>query len=166
MLIFAEILCYNNYNNYTCGKVVKSDTMDSLIVLIHDTLSSVLNSEWFSSDSVNGFIIIILMLCVVHAVWKRSVSSVIWASGMILFFQIMYILSLTGLNNIIPIGNIFKYDVLTSIAQCFVGTFVCDFLLWLDSFLTAVIFHAWDFLSGIIPAFRPMYESFLDGFLV
>jgi uncharacterized ion transporter superfamily protein YfcC len=76
------------------------------------------------------------------------VNFAIWCLNAILLCQILYWLSFTGLNDIIPIGRIFKYDLITAIAQCFVGTKICNVLLYINAFLRLICSSVWGTLSS------------------
>lgn len=109
-----------------------------------DKLETTLNSSAFSTDSVEGWILIVIMIMLAHSVWKKASKAIVWCFLGIIFFQIMYILGSTGLNEVIPLRNVFKYDVLTAVAQCFKGTPICSFLLWFDSFLIVSLTRLWE----------------------
>lgn len=109
-----------------------------------DNLETTLNSSAFSTDSVEGWILIVIMIMLAHSVWKKASKAIIWCFLGIIFFQIMYILAGTGLNEIILLKKVFKYDVLTAVAQCFRGTPICSVLLWFDSFLIVSLTKLWE----------------------
>ena len=134
---------------------------ESMQNTFNDLFSSINNTP-FSWNSIEGIVVIILGLCCVHAIWNRATKAVIWAGGMIFMCQLLYVLSLTGLNDVIPLSSVFKYDVFASIAQCFAGTKVCDALLWFDSFLTVTFKATWDTVAYYIPILKPTFDGFVN----
>lgn len=103
-----------------------------------------LNSNRWSIDSIEGVIIILIILFLVYSISKKLIDFIWWCIGLLLFIQIGYILSLTSLNNTIPLSTIFRYDILSAIAQVFVGTKFSDILLWISKHLNTTITGAWD----------------------
>ena len=122
--------------------------MGEAISSLYNELSSLLNPSAISVDSIEGFILMLLFLCCVYSLWHKAVKAVGWCICGIVIFQCLYSLSLTGFNDIIPLSTFFKYDVITSIAQCFKGTPVCDVLLWFDAFLIVVFSDLWKFAGN------------------
>lgn len=118
------------------------------IMTMKDQLLSHLNPSAFSTDSIEGWIIMALCLWIVYEVAHKAIDIVWWLVGALLIFQVGYWLSLTGLNNIVHLSEIFKYDLFMAVAQCFVGTKFCDVLLYIDSFLQTTFLSAWSMLSG------------------
>lgn len=110
------------------------DFYDKSIHQIKDLLESVLNPSAFSVYSIIGWIIILLIVSVVIFIYKRCLKTASIIAVGILLYQCCYSLALTGISNIVPINKIFKYDVFMAIAQCFMGTWISDILLWLDAF--------------------------------
>lgn len=111
---------------------------------VKDEFFGALNPSAFTSNSIEGWFIMIVGLILLRSFWQKSIKAAWWCIGMIFMVQVFYALSLTGFNDIIPIGKVFKYDVMTSLAQCFVGTKVCDVILWFDSVIIATMSRMWD----------------------
>ena len=120
--------------------------LDAAVALKED-FESLLNPSAFTLDSVEGWIIILLCLFLIYEISQKAVRFAGWLVGAIMMFQICHWLSYTGLNNIIPFGSFFKYDILTAVAQCFVGTKICDFLLYVNSFIHLICDGMWDVMS-------------------
>jgi hypothetical protein len=125
--------------------------LDSIEAL-KDELDGMLNASAFSWDSVEGWVLILIILILAHSIWNKATKAIWWCFGLIVFIQVCYTLGGTGFNDYIPFDKMFKYDVMTALAQCFKGTFVCDFLLWFDSFLIVVLQKLWNMGSGVFKA--------------
>ena len=122
--------------------------MGDMIEAIKTELSTLLNSSAFTTDSIEGWLIILLVGFIIWNIYRKTVKFIIWSASAILLFQIMYWLGLTGLNDIIPLASVFKYDILTSIAQCFVGTRLCDGILWVNAFIQTVCTQVYNFIAN------------------
>ncbi len=121
--------------------------MADMLNAMKDEFMGMLNSSAFSTDSVEGWIIIILCLFLVYEISQKAVKFVGWLICVIFLFQVGHWLSYTGLNNIIPLSSFFKYDILTAVAQCFVGTKICDLLLYANAFIHMVCTEMWNFFQ-------------------
>lgn len=136
--------------------------IDSVRAVKEET-EMLMNSSAFSADSIEGWILIIIAICLFHSMWRRASKAVSWCLCGILLVQLLHVLSLTGFNEIVPLGNIFKYDILTAIAQCFAGTKICSVLLWFDSFLMVTFSKLWelgaDFFRMVKDAFIYLFEK-------
>ena len=124
--------------------------MNDMIISMKNDLMGLINPSAFTSDSVEGVIIILLFLFLVYEVSHKAIHFAGWLCGLIFMFQVGHWLSFTGLNRMIPLNTIFKYDVLTAIAQCFVGTKVCDGLLYANAFIRTVCSQMYNLLSGLV----------------
>lgn len=125
--------------------------MLEMIVSIKDDLMSMLNISAFSADSIEGWIIIVLCLFLVYEISQKAIKFVGWLVGLIFLFQVGHWLSLTTVNDYFPFFSIvFKYDVLTAVAQCFVGTKMCEILLYVNSFIKMVSIKTWNFLLQFV----------------
>lgn len=131
-------------------------SLSELAASMKQQLEALLNSEMFSTDSIEGWICILLLGFIVWNLGRKAMKFVGWSVSVIFLFQVMHWLSLTSLNDIVPLSTYFKYDVMTSIAQCFVGTRACDLILTANGWIKAITMQTWEFLSGggIQDAFR------------
>ena len=137
--------------------------MGDILVALKDEFANTLNSSAFTSDSIEGWIIILVTLFLIYELSHKAVKFTGWLIGLIFFFQIGHWLSFTGLNDIIPLDVVFKYDVLTAVAQCFVGTRICDWLLYANSFIHIVCNGLWEKFVEVRPrldAFGPLINGF------
>lgn len=139
-----------------------------MIVAIKDELSSLLNTSALSTDSIEGWLVIFLIAFLIYNLSKKAIRFVGWSITCIFFIQICHWLSLTGFNDVIPLSTIFKYDILTSIAQCFVGSRLCDILLYLNAFIRMVCFELWSVISGfyneyIAGNFDGLFDNIMTG---
>ncbi len=114
------------------------------IIALKEDFANMLNPSAFTTDSIEGWIIILLCLFLIYEISQKAVKFVGWLICVIFLFQICHWLSYTGLNKIVPFSTIFKYDILTAVAQCFVGTKFCDLLLYANSFIHTVCNGLWD----------------------
>lgn len=119
-----------------------------IVRFLKENSEAMLNSSMFSTDSIEGWICILLLGFMVWNLCRKAMKFVAWSVTVIFLFQTFYWLSFTGLNDYIPLDRVFKYDVLTSIAQCFAGTRVCDALLWANAWLQAVMFRVGELVFG------------------
>lgn len=94
-----------------------------------------MNPSVWSSQSIEGIIVMVLIIFVIYKLFHRAYRFVWWCVGLIIFIQCMYILGISPVNNYIPLHSIFPYDILSSIAQLFVGTKAGDILLWVNELL-------------------------------
>lgn len=131
---------------------------------IKDELSNMLNSSAFTVDSIEGWLIIIVGLILIRGLWCKATRAIWWSIGVIFFFQAMYCLSLTGFDDIIPLSYVFKYDVMTSLAQCFVGTKLCDVILYFNSIIIATMNGLWDTCGDIFRAIVDNFKKIPDPF--
>lgn len=119
---------------------------------IKDEFTVLLNSSAFTTDSIEGWIIIILCIWLAYEISQKAVKVVGWLVSVIFLFQVCHWLSFTSLNDIIPLSNWFQYDLLTAVAQCFVGTKLCDILLWANAYIHTICSSLWEVLTtGKLP---------------
>lgn len=113
------------------------------------SLRQLLNDHPISTDNIEGWILIFLILFIVWNLCRKAFQFVGWSCALILLIQVCYFLGQTNLNTVIPIGNFFQYDVLTAIAQTCVGTPVCDWLLKINASIQYIILHTWQTLRTL-----------------
>lgn len=108
---------------------------------VKESLEATLNSNVISTDSLYGIIILLVVIYIIVRLIRKTLSSPGWLIGFIFLVEIGHILAYsTDLGTWIPVlQSIFKYDVLTALAQLCVGTKVSDVLLSIQAWLTAVI---------------------------
>jgi hypothetical protein len=106
---------------------------------IQEQLKNLLNPNTWSLDSTEGIITLVLTVFLIYAIKEKASKFIMWCIGGLLLIQIFYLLSLTNLNNYIPFGTIFKYDMFASLAQLCVGTKLSDGLLWCDAWLRHIL---------------------------
>lgn len=112
--------------------------MQEIFVTIKDELINMLNPSAFTIDSLEGILIIALIIYMIYHMSRKTKNIVKACLGILLALQIGWWLSCTSLNNLINLRSIFKYDVLTSIAQVFVGTKICDILIGLNALIKTI----------------------------
>ena len=117
-------------------------------------------------DSVQGIIIILLLIWLVTAVIRHAFKAVAWCFFLIVLIQIGYILGTTSLNDVIPFSTLFKYDVISAVANLFPDTFVQTALLKVSAFLRQIFT---DFAATVQVLWGKLHleniwESIKDGF--
>lgn len=116
------------------------------INVLKDELLALLNPNAISTDSIEGWIIMLLIGFVIWNIYRKALKFVGWSISVIFLFQVCYYLGQTSFNNIIPLATFFKYDVMTSLAQCFAGSAVCDIILWANAAIRTISMNAWTFV--------------------
>ena len=138
---------------------------------IKDGLMNLLNPSVLTFDSAEGVIVVLLCVVIVYKLTKHIGHFVGWCIGALFLVQLFYVLGFTVIDDVIPFSAVFKYDVITAVAQLFRGTFVCDILLYMSSLihyvamvLTEVFVKLFPPLSRILGAvFKEMpWEIFTD----
>lgn len=125
------------------------EVVENTVEAIKMQLEALMNSNIFTTDSIEGWICILLLLFVAWNIYKKALKFASFSLGVIFIMQVCYWLSFTGLNDIIPLSTYFKYDVLQSMAQCFgVGTRACDILLYIDAYIRSLCDLEYGFWSG------------------
>lgn len=112
--------------------------MKELFVLIRDELMNMLNPSAFTTDSIEGLLLIGLIVYMIYHMTKKTKRIIKFCLEVMLALQIGYWLSFTSLNNLIDLKSIFKYDIITAIAQVFVGTKICDMLIDLNAIIKTI----------------------------
>ena len=111
-----------------------------------------MNSSTWSSDSLYGVIILLLIGWILIKFAKnvtRSIGSII---GLIIILEVGHMLAFnSSIGTDYPIlQEIFKYDVLTALAKLFAGTRIGEFLLSARAWLSQVIDKVAGFLSNVV----------------
>ena len=132
----------------TTIKAAEAFSLSDLASAIKTQAENMMNSSAFSTDSLEGWICILLVGFIVWNIGKRVMKFVSWSICIIFLFQIMHWLYTTQLGTMWPWMSFFKMDVLDSIAQCFVGSRVCDFLLTVNGWMKAIVIQAYAVISG------------------
>lgn len=112
--------------------------MKELFQSIKDELMSLLNPSAFTIDSLEGILLIGLIIYMIYHMTKKTKRIIKFCLEIMLALQIGYWLSFTSINNIINLRSIFKYDIITAIAQVFVETKLCDILISLNAVIKTV----------------------------
>lgn len=99
-------------------------------------LESELSSRILSINSLQGVLVLFLVAYIAWKFFKDVPRFIAWVIALIVFLEIGHVASKGTLGNMIPVLKIiFKYDVFQSLAQLCVGTPVCKFLLYVQSYL-------------------------------
>lgn len=98
-------------------------------------LLDLLNPERFSADSLEGTVVLFLTLYMAYLISAKMFRFAGWVLGMVFLIQTGYCLSFTALNDWVPLSRVFRYDILTAVAQLFVGTKVSEWLVGLSAWM-------------------------------
>lgn len=109
--------------------------------LVKDGLSQMLNSDVFTVNSLYGVVILAVIVFLIIRFLHNLSKCFGFIVRFLLFWTVMHIFAFeTPIGSTFPVlQTVFKLDVLTAVAQLFVGTPVADFLLWVQAYLVAVI---------------------------
>lgn len=104
-------------------------------------LEATLSSDVMTPDSIYGLIIVAVIAWLVVRGVKHVTNSIGSIVGFILFLEIGHVCAFnTTLGAQAPVlQTIFKYDVLTALAQLCVGTPVSQFLLYVQAWMNSVM---------------------------
>lgn len=128
-----------------------------LVSDIADKLSKTLDDTVTSVNSIEGVIVLLLIAFIIYSVVEKSFQFLKFSVGVLLIIEIGYVLSITGFNGLLPFNRVFKYDVLTSLAQLCVGTKVSNVLLTIDAWFIAffqqlwvIVVNTWNGVRGML----------------
>lgn len=128
-----------------------------LVSDITDKLSKTLDDTVTSVNSIEGVIVLLLIAFIIYSVVEKSFQFLKFSVGVLLIIEIGYVLSITGFNGLLPFNRVFKYDVLTSLAQLCVGTKVSNVLLTIDAWFIAffqqlwiIVVNTWNGVRGML----------------
>lgn len=119
-----------------------------LFSLIGEKFQEFLNCGLFTTDSLEGWLCIFILGYFLWKLLQRAADFVHWSIGMILLIQIGYYLSLTSLNDIIPLSMIFQMDVLGSIASLIKNQTIHDALIWLNEHIEYYFTLGWELIAS------------------
>lgn len=131
------------------------------IEALKDSLKTTLNPSAWTTDSLYGILIIVLIAWIIIKFAKSVTKSIGSILCLILFLEIGHLLAFnSSLGSEYPIlKEIFKYDVFTALAQLCVGTKLSDFLLSAQAWLIKVI----DKVAGFVVQLVGMGTNFFKG---
>lgn len=110
----------------------------------------IMNPTVWSTASIEGIVILVLIVFAIYKLFHKAYRFAWWCIGAIFMIQILYLLGLSDVNDVIPLHNIFKYDIGTSIAQLFVGTKIAPWILYVNEIIKYGIISAGNFFIDII----------------
>ena len=105
------------------------------IAEIKDKLAEAVGSGAFSLDSMEGVLVVLICVIFVYRITRDMGDFAGWCIGALFLIQLCYVLGLTVIEDYIPFSAVFKFDVITSVASLFKGTFICDWLLYMAAFV-------------------------------
>lgn len=112
-----------------------------------EVLREGLNPKILSVDSIQGLVFLLLLAYIIYLCVRRAFHFARWCVGLIFIFQLGHILAGTELSTYLPfLPVLFRYDVLTSLAQLCVGTWLSDGLLWINAYLTNTFTTAFEYV--------------------
>ena len=133
--------------------------MSEIVSGLQDSLLNVINSLSVSADNIEGILILLLFLFLLHEVSQKLVHFAGWLLGVVFIFQFCYCMSFTGIDSYMHFSTFFKYDVLTAIAQYFAGTKICNALLWTGTFMQVIC----NGLAGFLLDHSHVVTNFTEG---
>lgn len=131
-----------------------------------EQLAEELNPHWFSSETLQGLLILLvvvgLVVCVIRGLTKLAMSGIMF----LLLIQMLHIFGQSHLGmQIAPwMSSWFQYDVLQSLAQVFVGTPVAKYILYVQAFLNETFGVALDAVLIIAKIIKPWFYWLMDSF--
>jgi hypothetical protein len=139
--------------------------LTDVVTAIKEELSLLLNPSAFTTDSLEGWLVLLICLVIVYKVTKNAMDFVGWLVGLLFIIQLCYWLGCTGFDEYIHFSAFFKYDILQAVAQIFVGTKICDVLLYIDSFIRFLSNMLYDFFASIdFNQIKAWFDDFLGRF--
>lgn len=92
-----------------------------------------LNPSVLGLDSFEGVVVLLLIGLCIWFLFRRTFRRIRIVLIILFAVEILYILGQSSFNNIVPLRNVFKYDIFSAIGQLFVGTKLGE---WLTTFGT------------------------------
>jgi len=106
----------------------------------------------FTWNSLPGIFILIAGFFIIKYSSERIVDVVFKLAGFIIIWQILYVVGCSSLDSVTHFSMIFHYDIFSSIAQLFPGTFIAKGLTWMGYYLSQFIADIinWVFSFGVL----------------
>ena len=114
-----------------------------------DDFKQVIDPSPFTLNSIEGLLVIALIIFLVYAIGKRIIKMICTSAALLVFIEMLYGLSLTAFNNVVHISSVVKYSLMVSIAQLFPGTFISDGLITASAYILMWMHRVVEVLSGI-----------------
>ena len=130
---------------------------------IRDWLAGNLNPSIFTLDSAEGVVVTVLAVLIVYRLTKNLAGFVGWCVGALVLIQFGYVFGFTVLNDFFPFRDIFKYDLLASLAQLFAGTPVASGVLYFDAMLQYGAKTVSEVLAAAFPAIGRLGTQFFQA---
>ena len=130
---------------------------------IRDWLAGNLNPSIFTLDSAEGVVVTVLAVLIVYRLTKNLAGFVGWCVGALVLIQFGYVFGFTVLNDFFPFRDIFKYDLLASLAQLFAGTPVASGGLYFDAMLQYGAKTVSEVLAAAFPAIGRLGTQFFQA---
>lgn len=114
-----------------------------------------LNSSIFSLNSIEGILLVVGIFFIIFFTIKYSTKKIVnlifRLLGVLLIFQILYIIGTTSIDQYVHLSYIFKYDIFSAIAQFFPGTWLAKALTtaghWLSQGMADIVNWIWSIPS-------------------
>lgn len=108
------------------------------------------NDHPITTDSIEGWILLFLILFAGWHLCRKAFEFIGWTCGVILLVQVFYFFGQTELSQVVPIGEIFSYDVLSAIAQTCEGSPFGEALVSVNGAIQHIVNGAWElFCKGM-----------------
>lgn len=104
-------------------------------------IEGTLSQTPLSPDSLYGLLMILILVGIGVLFCKKILRAISFGIGFLLLLQVLHVIAfLTPFGESYPVmQTLFKYEPAVALAQMFVGTPICDGLLWLQVFLNRTI---------------------------
>lgn len=128
-------------------------------------LQKELNPDWFSKDTIRGFIILMAVIGVMVCVAKKLTHFVTTGVMLLVLFQICHVFGTSELGmRVVPwMQTIFPHDILQSIAQVFVNTPIATWILYVQAFLNQTFGLAFEAVLVIWKIVKPYFRMVVDS---
>lgn len=125
--------------------------------------AEILNPQTWQTANLESFIVMFLILAVCYKTFHKAYKFAAWCMGLLLFIQVGYALSLSHLNDLIPLSTVFKYDIGVSIANFFAGTKIAEWILWIHDVIHAGLMVVGDKLAEWLPIIGEKADEFKNS---
>ena len=119
-----------------------------LFASIREHFVDFLHCGLFTTDSLEGWLCIFLLGFFLWSLGKKALKFVSWSCAVIFLIQVFHWLSFTSLNDVVPLGDVFSFDVLGNIAGLFENAKIAEVLTAVNQHIKSVVTTTWEFLSG------------------
>jgi hypothetical protein len=92
-----------------------------------------------SAQSFEGLLVILLVGFIIYTLSQKLIKFASFAIGVLVVLELGYMFSLTQLNDIIPLSDFFKYDIVSSVVHFLGNNVVTDAIVKFANWLQQAI---------------------------